>query len=137
MLGVAFARMKLYGLTRGMMRFNARLVLKIRRARRSNGLVEIGREWQRMFPFGERMQEALPVDGNTFHACTHTWCPLRGTGDVLACYHVMEFDRTLLGAIGGRFVVLRSQAEPGRTTCEIAIRKSGDPMDDLVPAHAR
>jgi hypothetical protein len=32
-------------------------------------------------------------------------------------------------------VVLASQAQPGRTVCEIAIRPEGLTSDDLVPAH--
>jgi len=46
----------------------------------------------------------------------------------------MEFDRTMVEAFGGQFIVLKSQAQPGRTACEIAIRKKGAPVQDLVPA---
>ncbi len=116
------------------MRLNARFVLLIRKAEYKSEISEIGNEWRRMFPY-QNMQEVLSVTGNTFYAKTRTWCPLRGTGDVRACYKVMEFDRTMVQKIGGQFIVLSSQAQPGETTCRIAIRKPGESVDDLIPAH--
>ena len=50
---------------------------------------------------------------------------------------MMEYDRKMLEKIGGQLVVLRSQAEPGVKVCQLAIRKKGVSMEDLVPAHAR
>jgi hypothetical protein len=96
----------------------------------------VGKEWKRMFPL-EQMQKITTVDEDTVYAETHTWCPLRGTGDVQACYRMMEFDRCMLETIGGQFVVLRSQAEPGVKVCEIAIRESGKSTKDLIHAHER
>ena len=64
-------------------------------------------------------------------------CPLRGSGDVEACHRMMEYDRRLLERIGGQLVVLASQAEPGRTFCEVAIRPADAPVDDLEAAHVR
>jgi hypothetical protein len=43
----------------------------------------------------------------------------------------------MLEGIGGQFVVLRSQAEPGVEVCQVAMRKADVPVDDLVPAHVR
>jgi hypothetical protein len=50
---------------------------------------------------------------------------------------MMEFDRAVARHAGGQFVVLRSQAEPGRTHCEVALRGAGAPLSDLVAAHQR
>jgi hypothetical protein len=47
----------------------------------------------------------------------------------------MAYDRALVGPSGARFVVLASQAEPGRTHCEVAMRPAALPHDDLVAAH--
>jgi hypothetical protein len=50
---------------------------------------------------------------------------------------MMAFDRGLLAPIGGQLVVLDSQAEPGCTTCRVAIRPVDVDATDLVPAHLR
>ena len=54
-----------------------------------------------------------------------------------ACYHLMESDRTLVDAFGGQSIVLTSQAQPGETTCTIAIRKKVARVDDLAPAYRK
>ena len=130
------ARLKLLSTTKHLMRFNAKLALLVRRGRRMHDIEKIGNEWKRMFPL-ERMQNITTVNEDTVYAETHTWCPLRGTGDVQACYRMMEFDRCMLETIGGQLVVLQSQAEPGVKVCKIAIRKSGISTKDLIPAHER
>lgn len=108
--------------------------LAIRGGRRQNDVRAVGNEWQRMFPSG-KMVPIVGVDDTTVRAEIHANCPLRGTGDTAACYRMMEYDRRLLERIGGQLVVLRSQAEPGRTHCEVAIRVASAPVADLVPAH--
>ena len=85
------------------------------------------------------------MDGEEIDRITHdtaygrirVHCPLRGTGDTAACHRLMTYDRALLAPHGGRLVVLRSQAEPGVTECEVAIRALDLPDSDLVPAHRR
>jgi len=129
-------RLKLKRFTKSLMRINAKLILLLRQGRRMDNIEEVGKEWKRMFPL-EKMQKITNIDEDTVYAETHTWCPLRGTGDVEACYRMMELDRCILETIGGQFVVLRSQAEPGVKVCEIAIRKLGKSTKDLIPAHKR
>jgi hypothetical protein len=123
-------------LVMGFMRLNARVVLLMLRGKQKSDVKEMGDEWKRMFPT-EKFQEFLHIENETYYARTHVWCPLRGTGDVRACHHLMEFDRTLVDAIGGQFIVLTSQAQAGETTCTIAIRGKGAPVDDLVPAYRK
>lgn len=101
---------------------------------RVSNVTELGLAWQRSFPSAK----PVPIEsvvGSTVVARIHTTCPLRGTGDVEACYRMMEFDRAVVGRAGGRFVVLSSQATPGIDHCRVAMRMADSAMDDLVPAH--
>ena len=53
---------------------------------------DLGPLWQRAFP----SRKQVPIENtshNTVVAQIHTPCPLRGTGDVHACYRMMEFGR--------------------------------------------
>lgn len=97
-------------------------------------LQELGPLWQRSFPSSKQVP-IESIDRNTVFAQIHTPCPLRGTGDVHACYRMMEFDRRVLEKAGGQFVVLDSQATPGRTFCRVAMRLKGENIEDLRPAH--
>ena len=77
------------------------------------------------------------VTSDTVFAEIHTPCPLRGTGDVHACYRMMAFDREVLRKANGQFIVLQSQAETGNTFCKVAMRPVGADTADLVPAHRK
>lgn len=130
------ARSPVHGLVRPLTRALGVFTLKVQGGQPQQGLAATGDEWQRMFPSPER----VPITGRderTVYAEIHERCPLRGTGDVHACHRMMEYDRRMLERIGGQLVVLRSQSEPGRTHCEVAIRLAGAPTDDLIPAHLR
>jgi len=83
------------------------------------------------------MQRFLKNENDTVYYETHTWCALRGTGDVSACYRMMEFDRKMHKTLGGEFVVVHSQAELGRKTCVVAMRKEGGSTNDIEHAHLR
>ncbi|MCP4403314.1 MAG: hypothetical protein GY801_39150 [bacterium] len=124
------------GLTTLLLRFFARQSLLIRRGTRQVSLEDVALEWQRMFP-SRSINHIKAIEGDTAYAEVRVQCPLRGTGNVQACYRLMEYDRAMLRKIGGRLVVLRSQAEAGVTVCEVALRMSGSNMDDLTPAHKR
>ena len=135
LLMTTVARLKFHKATSFLAKFNAKTVIRSRKGRHKEELQKIGKEWARMFP--NDMQRLISEDQDTVIYETHTWCPLRGTGDVDACYRVMEFDRDLHHTIGGQFIVLASQAEPGRKTCKVAIRKNGVSTEDLIHAHDR
>src|SRR5262249_30259787 len=81
-------------------------------------------EWQRMFP-SKKWVPITKVDADTAYAEIHQACPYRGTGNVEGCHRMMEYDRRMMEKIGGEFVVLRSQAEPGVERCQVAIRRKG------------
>ncbi len=122
--------------TGALMRAMARLAIRGKGIRAARDDADLGAQWQRAFPSAKQVPITRIEDG-TVHAEIRTPCPLRGTGDVHACYRMMEFDRAVARHAGGQFVVLRSQAEPGRTWCEVALRRAGAPVTDLVPAHER
>lgn len=96
----------------------------------------LAEEWQRLMP-SRKMVPITAVEGDTAFGEIRVECPLRGTGDVEACFRLMEYDRSLMRAHGAQFVVLRSQAEAGVSVCEIAIRPQLLPAADLIPAHRR
>lgn len=122
--------------TRALMRGLARLAVAARGIRPAVDAADLGAQWQRAFPSAKQVP-LRRIERDTVYAEIHTPCPLRGSGDVHACHRMMEFDRAVLERAGGQFVVLRSQAEPGRTFCEVAMRRRGTPVSDLVSAVAR
>lgn len=112
------------------------VTLAAKRGEPQRDVAAIAREWQRMFP----NPAALPivkVDEDTAYAEIHVRCPLRGTGNVDACFRMMEYDRRMLEHIGGQFVVVRSQAEQGVDVCQVAMRRPDSPLDGLEHAHLR
>ncbi len=127
-----------YGVSRKVIRAFGTMVTTAFRASPKESLPDIGDEWQRMFTSpGRRYLPLISSEPDTLRYAITTHCPLRGTGDVAACHRMMEYDRRLMESIGGEFVVLASQAEHGRNTCVVAIRKKGADMSDLTPAHVR
>ena len=129
-------RPQLAGLTRGLMRSFGSVTMFLTRAKPQADLASIGAEWQRMFP----SDDLVPITGSdddTVYAEIHMQCPHRGTGNVSGCHRMMEYDRKMLGRIGGQLVVLRSQAEPGVEICQLAIRQAGPSTADLTAAHER
>jgi len=129
------ARLKMHRTLKAYAHLNAKVALLARFGKRKTTIDEIGEEWKSMFP--NDMQRLVKKDKETVYYETHTWCPLRGAGDVDACYRMMEFDREMHQTLGGEFVVIQSQAEPGRKTCIVAMRKSGKSILDLEHAHVR
>ncbi|UJR85484.1 hypothetical protein [Sandaracinus amylolyticus] len=117
------------------MRALAALTRRIRRPRADAGdAAALGRAWQRYMP-SPHLVPITRVERATAYGQIRMRCPLRGSGDLAACHRLMAYDRALMAEHGARFVVLRSQAEPGVEVCEIAIRAASSAHDDLVPAH--
>lgn len=102
----------------------------------------LGAEWERLLG-NKRAAHVTSVTSATAQTPATAFgeiairCPLRGTGDVAACHRLMGYDRALLEAAGGTLVVLESQASVGVTKCRVAIRRSGERVDDLPPAFSR
>lgn len=114
----------------------ARATVRIKAIGRAQAVAELGEQRQRSFP-AKKQVPIESVSATTVVAQIHTRCPLRGSGDVHACYRMMEFDREVLRHAGGQFVVLQSQATPGVEFCRVAMRSDGASLDDLTAAHER
>ena len=126
------------------MRLLARMVHFASGSPRANNPAELATSWKDMMPRSEaafRIAEELQnptTDNNPSVASAeiHLHCPLRGTANPLACYHLMEYDRALARAAGGELMVLESQSNSGRDYCRVllAMQQSDFPH---VPAHER
>ena len=112
------------------------LTTSLKAARAQPDLGGVAREWQRMMP-SPKMVPIIAESADTVMAEIHAVCPYRGSGNVHGCHRMMEYDRKMLETIGGELVVLRSQAEPGVSVCQVALRRKGADLSDLTPAHAR
>jgi hypothetical protein len=102
----------------------------------------LGAEWERLLASKKtahltHVEPATAAAPETAYGEITMRCPLRGTGDVEACHRLMAYDRALVEAAGGQFLVLDSQAEPGRTSCRVAIRVAGARVTDLTQAHQK
>lgn len=109
----------------------------VRKVRRQNDAAGIAREWQRMFPGSARHFPIIEENEDTAVAEIRLRCPLRDSGDVHACYRMMEYDRKMVSDMGGQFVVLDSQSNNGKGVCRVAFRKNGADMSDLIEAHRK
>lgn len=122
------------GLTAKFMNTLARITIRSKRVRHADSLTDLGKQWQRGFPSAKQVP-ITDITDDTVYAEIHTPCPLRGTGDVHACYRMMQFDRVIAAKAGGEFIVLSSQATPGNRYCKVALRMAGASTADLTPAH--
>jgi hypothetical protein len=130
-----FARRTAFaGISDALMRGLARGTVHNKRIQSASNLQELGDAWQRGFP--SRKQVPIEsVTSDTVFAQIHTPCPLAGTGDLVACHRMMEYDREVVRRAGGQFVVLQSQATPGIKHCRVAMRMQSQRIDDLKHAH--
>jgi len=112
----------------------ARAIIKSKKIREAHNLEDLGKQWQRGFPSSKQVP-IKKITTDTVYAEIHTPCPLRDTGDIHACYRMMQFDREVVKKAGGQFIVLSSQATLGNTFCQVAMRRKGMSISDLTPAH--
>ena len=133
-LSARLARAESAGASRRLMRAMADATVRSRGIRPAQTLEQLGTAWQRGFPSAKQVP-ITAVTADTVYAEIHTPCPLRGSGDLRACHRMMEYDRRVLEHAGGQFVVLDSQASPGRSHCRVAMRRAGAGTGDLTPAH--
>lgn len=112
----------------------AKLTIASKKAKKRESTQDLTEEWLRMFP--RETCSIEKVEDETGYGLVHAKCPLVGTGDVAACYKMMEYDRALMRKIGGELTVIESRANPNvKGACRVAIRKLNDRRDDLIPAH--
>ena len=102
------------------MRALGSLTLKIKKAQKKNTALKSAEEWQRMFP-SKKMVPITRIEENTVYAEIRSECPYRGSGNVEGCHRMMEYDRKMMEKIGTSFTIIKSQAEPGITHCQVAM----------------
>ena len=99
------------------------LTLAVKKADEQSSATAAAEEWQRMFP-SKKMVPITSIEGDTVYAEIRSECPYRGSGNVEGCYRMMEYDRKIMEKIGSTFIVVKSQAEPGVSHCQVAISKN-------------
>jgi len=115
----------------------ARFSVNKTKSSQPKSIEELGASWQKAFPSPKQIP-LVEIKEDTVYAEIQTPCPLRGTGDLKACYRMMEYDRAYMTHFGGEFVVLKSQAEGGVNVCKVAIQFANkDNPTKLVHAHLR
>lgn len=130
--------MKWYGIAGAMSRNAAKLNLSLNKPNKATSTEELGKRWVSMMPPDAREKFVITKHSDkTAYGEIRIHCPLRGSGDAHACYHLMNYDRTLMEEVGGQLVVLESQATTGADHCKIAIRPEGASVDDFLPAHEK
>ncbi|MFC1849653.1 hypothetical protein ACFL27_05530 [candidate division CSSED10-310 bacterium] len=121
---------------RPVLRFLGEITLFIKKGKKKESIAASATEWQKMFP-SQKMVPIVKMEEDTVFAEIRTTCPYRGSGNVEGCYRMMEYDRKMMETIGGDFVVLRSQAEPGVESCLIAMTIDIKNRPDLIAAHLK
>ncbi len=112
----------------------AKLTLLSKKGSKQGTPEAITEEWLRMFPRGICSLDR--IEDGTGYGLVHADCSLVGTGNVQACYKMMNYDRELIKKLGGTLTVVESRADPAVTKhCRVAIRPIGDKRTDLIPAH--
>ena len=113
----------------------ARLNIFLNRPKASKEVENLAKTWQSLMP--PDGEEFFKVTEDTAYTEIYLHCPLRGSGDVDACYKLMNYDRKLMEKVGGQLVVLESQSNSGKPFCSLAIRKKRASIKDLIPAHEK
>lgn len=112
----------------------AKLTILSRKGQPKNSVEDITKEWLRMFPDGICSIEKF--EDKSGYGLVHADCSLVGTGNVSACYKMMNYDREMIKKLGGTLTVIESRANPAvKDFCKVIIRASNDRRVDLIPAH--
>ena len=121
-------------LTQPLTRALAWLNVRVNGHRSQESLVALGETWKAMMPPNDQeLFRITEVTEEAAYAEIHLNCPLRGTGDGHACHALMNYDRSLMKAVGGRLEVLESQATSGKTFCRLAIRRADGSQSEGEP----
>ena len=130
----SISRHKVLGpLVKPLTRALAWLNVRVNGHRPQKSLAAMGQTWMAMMPPNDaELFRIKEVTEEAAFAEIHLNCPLRGTGDGQACHALMNYDRSLMKAVGGQLEVLDSQATSGETFCRLAIRRAdGDQPERL------
>ena len=128
----------LNGLTQWATTQTAQLNLFLNKPSTTDEVGKLAEIWQELMPKdGQHYFKIKEITEDTAFTEIHLHCPLRGTGNVEACYKLMNYDRQLMEKTGGELIVLESQSNSGKNYCRLAIRVKGQDTSDLVPAHKK
>lgn len=131
-------RKKFDRLTEKLTTQSARLNIQLNKPRPGKDVSTLAHTWLDLMPSdGQDFFEIEEITVDTAYTQIHLQCPLRGSGDAHACHKLMNYDRKLMEQVGGQLIVLESQSNSGKSYCRLAIRKAGDSVEDLIPAHER
>ncbi|GBF50296.1 hypothetical protein LPTSP4_18210 [Leptospira ryugenii] len=119
---------------RAYMHMTARFVSWVWSAQEKRTVEEIASEWTNQMPKPHSMFPITKIENGIAHGEIKVHCPLRGTGDPMACYRLMQYDRSLVEALGGELIVLESQSNSGENFCKVAIKKKGTSWKELKTA---
>jgi len=133
LLGYTSQRNYLDGVTKALAASLGKLAVSMRKIDEAKDVETLGKMWQRAFG-SDQNHPVTKIENETVYAEIHTHCPLRGTGDVKACHKMMHFDRTIVNQAGGKFIVLESQSNSGKTFCSVAMRMKSQDFSDLREA---
>lgn len=112
----------LASLLRSMVATMARLVLWTWGEKKKENIVEISRSWTDLMPRPRSKFPIIEIKDGIAIGEIHVHCPLRGTGNSLACFNLMEFDRTIVAGLGGDLTVTNTQSTSGLGYCTVAIK---------------
>ena len=117
---------------------SAQLNLLLNKPKPAKDAADLAQTWlDLMPPDGQQHFKIEKVTEDTAYTQIHLHCPLRGSGNAHACHKLMNYDRKLMEQVGGQLIVLESQSNSGKPYCRLAIRKAGEEVQDLIPAHER
>ena len=131
----AIARHRFLGrLAEPLTRALAWLNVRVNGHRPKEALTALGQTWVAMMPPNDQeLFRITEVTDEAVFAEIHLNCPLRGSGDGQACHALMNYDRSLMKAVGGQLEVLESQATSGKTFCRLAIRRVNGSQQEREP----
>ena len=110
------------------------LNVRVNGHRPQESLTALGQTWVAMMPPNDQeLFRITEVTDEAAFAEIHLHCPLRGSGDGQACHALMNYDRSLMKAVGGQLEVLESQATSGKTFCRLAIRRANGSQPEREP----
>jgi|KBSSwiStaDraftv2_1062776.scaffolds.fasta_scaffold1263693_1 hypothetical protein len=91
-----------------LMRRLARIAMTRASVKEAHNLQQLHEEWSRSAP-ALANYKLTRIEGDTAYAEIHSECALRGSGNVGACFRMMEYDREVMRKVGGELVILESQ----------------------------
>ena len=122
------------GLATPLTRALAWLNVRVNGHRPQESLAALGQTWKAMMPPNDQdLFRITEVTEEAAFAEIHLNCPLRGSGDGQACHALMNYDRSLMKAVGGQLEVLESQATSGKACCRLAIRRADGSQPEREP----